>query len=373
VDDEPQILDGLQRSLFDSFDVHVATSGPAALELLQQSDKRAAAFEVIVSDMRMPEMNGAQLLACARDLAPDTTRVLLTGHTDMDSAIAAVNEGEIFRFLSKPCAPETLVAALSAAVRQHRLLRAEKELLEQTLVGTVRLMTDVLELAAPAAFARTSHVRSIVSHVARTLRLEHAWIYESAAALCQIGCVALPSELLERVSAGQELNAEDRKSYAEHPEVAYRLVAKIPRLQPVAEIVRRQHLGSQADASADERIMLGGELLHLALELDKLISRGLSTPLALMELRKAGLPVRPSLMYALRSFAGAGEREVVRAIQVRELAPGMIFDEEVRARHGALLVGKNRTADPVTIERLKRFAAGIGVIEPFRVRVTLAD
>jgi len=134
VDDEPRVLEGLQRVCHHSFTVETAGSGAEALALLD----RGAVFEVIVSDMQMPQMNGVALLAEFRTRAPDTIRVLLTGQADINGAIAAVNDGQIFCFLSKPCPAETLIAALEGAVAQHRLVSAEKVLLEQTLVSRGR-------------------------------------------------------------------------------------------------------------------------------------------------------------------------------------------------------------------------------------------
>src|ERR1700722_7513879 len=99
VDDESRLLEGIARTLRGSFDVYTATSGGEGLSVLQ----RAGPFAVVVSDMGMPEMNGAQFLSSARELCPQTVRIVLSGQSDMGQTIAAVNEGNIFRFLSKPC------------------------------------------------------------------------------------------------------------------------------------------------------------------------------------------------------------------------------------------------------------------------------
>ncbi|MGC4086448.1 MAG: response regulator [Polyangiaceae bacterium] len=115
VDDEPRVLEGLERTLFDHFEVMTLSKPEQALELLERGDE---SFAVVVSDMRMPGIDGATLLAHARRLAPDTTRVLLTGHADMEAAVAAINQGHIYRFLCKPCPPEVLAAGA------HRSRRA---------------------------------------------------------------------------------------------------------------------------------------------------------------------------------------------------------------------------------------------------------
>ena len=146
VDDEPQVLEGLALHLRRSYDVVTATSGAAALDVLGKDGVTA----VIISDMRMPAMDGAAFLSRARQLVPDATRILLTGQSSLAAAIGAVNDGHIFRFLTKPCAPPALMAAVGDGAEQHRLVRAEKVLLEQTLHGSIKAMTDILALANPA-------------------------------------------------------------------------------------------------------------------------------------------------------------------------------------------------------------------------------
>jgi DNA-binding NtrC family response regulator len=123
VDDEVAILDGLRRQLRRKFTVHTATSGTDALRLLESEP-----VAVVVSDMRMPEMNGATFLARVREQHADVVRILLTGEADTRAAVAAVNEGHIYRFLAKPCPPEVLLTEISGAVELNRLITSDKEL-----------------------------------------------------------------------------------------------------------------------------------------------------------------------------------------------------------------------------------------------------
>jgi EAL domain-containing protein (putative c-di-GMP-specific phosphodiesterase class I) len=116
VDDEPAILAGLRRLLRGEFEIVTATGAAAGLELLE----RQGPFAAVVSDMRMPVMDGARFLARARVVAGDTVRILLTGHADVETAISAVNDAHIFRFLTKPCPIDTLVGCLRDAVAVHR-------------------------------------------------------------------------------------------------------------------------------------------------------------------------------------------------------------------------------------------------------------
>jgi DNA-binding NtrC family response regulator len=112
VDDERAILDGYKRILFPEFQIDLADGAAPAFDAIKQNGP----YSVVVSDMRMPVMNGAEFLGQVRQNTPDTVRMLLTGYTDLDGAIAAVNQGNIFRFLTKPCEPEVLASAITAGI-----------------------------------------------------------------------------------------------------------------------------------------------------------------------------------------------------------------------------------------------------------------
>jgi response regulator RpfG family c-di-GMP phosphodiesterase len=237
VDDEPHVLEAIQRKLSDEFELVTAVGGEIALACLGQAE---TPFAVIVSDMRMPGMDGAAFLARARQLYPAATRLLLTGDTDLKSAISAVNEGHIFRFLCKPCPSEVLRSALEAGVEQHALVVAERDIMERTLAGIVKTLGDVLSLADPELFNRTTLVKSYVSHVVRHLALEGAWQIEVAASLHTLGLIALPAELAHRAPNGPALSSEQKKQLATHPETTQRILQAIPRLEDVALIVGQQ-------------------------------------------------------------------------------------------------------------------------------------
>jgi DNA-binding NtrC family response regulator len=127
VDDDKNVLEGYKRLLHGLFEVETATDGGQALAAIHLFGP----YEVIISDMQMPGMNGAEFLAKVRQLAPNSVRMVLTGHKDINRAIEAVNEGRIFRYLTKPCEKNELVNAIELASAQYRASTEEKQLARQ--------------------------------------------------------------------------------------------------------------------------------------------------------------------------------------------------------------------------------------------------
>jgi EAL domain-containing protein (putative c-di-GMP-specific phosphodiesterase class I)/FixJ family two-component response regulator len=156
VDDETSVLAALHRQLRGEYDVVTTPDPVAGLELMA----RHGPFDVVISDMRMPVMDGAAFLTRARGIARDTTRVLLTGDANINTAIAAVNDGQIFRFLSKPCPGQTLRQCLRDAVDHHHCSTAAHEIIDQLVAGPAQAMpvADAQTVAELAAAFRASQL-----------------------------------------------------------------------------------------------------------------------------------------------------------------------------------------------------------------------
>ncbi len=287
VDDEPQILQAFERQLSDRFDVHTAVAPDLGLKILGEEPPYAA----VVSDFRMPHMNGTQFLAKVRQLTPDTVRLMLTGQADLNATIEAVNEGNIFRFLTKPCSAEVLAGALESSLEQYRLITAERELLERTLHGSVKVLSEVLSLTSPGAFSRACRLRRYVAHVATNLGLPNVWELEVAAMLCQLGCITVPQEVLNKVAAGEELSSSEQEVYSGHPAVAQRLLENIPRLENISRIIQHQNASTKTHAVTGASLngvsAVGVKLLRVCLEFDRLTANGSTRHGALEKMRQA--------------------------------------------------------------------------------------
>jgi ActR/RegA family two-component response regulator len=358
VDDEPSVLEGYKRMLHREFEVDTAVSGEQGLTLIRDRGP----YSVVISDMRMPGMNGAQFLAQVRQRAPDTIRMLLTGFTDIDAAMEAVNQGNIFRFLAKPCEKEVLVGAINAGVYQYRLVMVERELLENTLMGSVKVLTDVLSAASPEAFGRSMRITHCVRHLIGKFNLPSPWRFETAAMLSQLGCVTLDLGVMQAAFVGKRLSAEDQAQFATHPQAARDLLVHIPRMEPIAWMIGQQltkgPLEDAPDMSApySESIVLGAMILKLAVAFDNLKMKGLTDEEALARLRFRCDEFGPELVAALADFKSESATMQLRKVPASRLTMGMILQQEIRTRAGTLMVPKGQEITPALLIKLVNFS-----------------
>jgi ActR/RegA family two-component response regulator len=357
VDDEPSVLAGYERTLYREFEVDTAAGG----ELGLQAILRSGPYAVIVSDMRMPGMSGAQFLAKARKAAPDTVRMLLTGYTDLGAAMEAVNEGNIFRFLTKPCAKEILVAAINSGVQQNELIRSEKELLEQTLLGSIKVLADVLGAASPEAFGRSLRIAQFVRHIANKFSFAFRWRLEAAATLSQLGCVTLDGDLIQRCLGGSKLSPEDQARFDTHPRAGMHLLAGIPRLEATAWMIGQQLRPeiptqiAELPAACVKETVLGAKVLKLAVAFDHLRMK-LSDAEAINILGTRRTEFERELVDALIGIRAVGLGMESRRVSTLKLATGMVLDQDVRNKEGMLLVAKGQEISSAVLIKLENFA-----------------
>jgi response regulator RpfG family c-di-GMP phosphodiesterase len=275
-----------------------------------------------------------------------------------------VNEGAVFRFLTKPCSSEELSAALKAGIEYHDLKMAQRELLERTLRGAVQVLADVLGLVNPAAFGRASRVTRYVKAIVEKLELPDAWRFEVAALLSQVGCVTVPPAIVEKLNAGQELDLTERRIMAEHPRIAQKLLSGIPRLEEIAEMIRYQNErfrsttaptpGTEETISGKD-LPLGARVLKVALDLDELEKREESRAAALEKLFARRDWYDPDILDALEPALGPNPEEIVE-IELAQLTPEMIVAEDIRTANGLLLVSAGQRVSVGMVERLRNWA-----------------
>lgn len=366
VDDEPSVLDGLSRTLRRHFRLEVAADPFAALRLI----RRSGPFAVVISDMRMPGMDGGAFLARARTFSPDTVRILLTGYTDLESAVAAINRGQIFRFLTKPCAPDDLIACLTLAVEQYRLVTSERVLLEETLQGSIRALSDVLALVHPAAFGRATRAREYVCELLDHFHISERWPVEVAAMLSQIGCVTLPPHTADKLYHGEELTEPEVQMMARLPSVTESLLAHIPRLEPVRAILsssQRCYRDLPTPDDAESVIRWGGCALKIVLEFDALECKDGDPALALKIMRGRAGSYDPAILEAFAQTRGCRAQGRILEISASEVQLGMTLADDVKTLRGMLLIARGQEVTPSLFERIRNFSSAVGLKEPIRV------
>lgn len=372
VDDEPNVLSGYRRSLRGQFDLTTAISGQEALEKIASDPP----FAVVVSDMRMPEMNGVELLKRIKVANPDSVRMMLTGNADQETAIQAVNQGHIFRFLNKPCQPQTLSIALAMGVRQFKLITAEKELLEKTLKGSIDMLTQILSLTDPDAFTTVNKVKSYLSLVSEEMNVPNPWVLEVAVLLSPIGFLTLPPELKVKVSREQPLSQKEEQAVASVPEIGGRLLSNIPRLEDVSELLRCGVDKPRADYTASklsQETTFGLALLRLLHDLVQLERGGLGIERSIEALKETGKHettlvdrIQNALQHVQPTLF-SGEYTVMD-LSLKKMVIGDELFENVISEDNRLLLARGTRMTRPFLERLDNYRKLVGIKEPIKIK-----
>ena len=411
VDDESNILSALRR-LFrpDGYRLLVAGSGAEGLRLLEST-----AVDLVISDMRMPEMDGARFLAQVRTRWPDTVRVLLTGHADIATTVEAINQGEIYRYISKPWddhevrlivrhalerkglerekarlealtqrqneALQALNAGLEAKVRErtaelsraHDALAAANERLKTSFLTSVKVFSNLTELSEGPRVGHSRRVADLARRIAVKLELEPGVTQEVmlAGLLHDIGKIGMPAELLAKSEA--QMNPAELLLFKKHPAKGETALMALDDLRPAARLLRSHHerydgLGYPAALRAGA-IPLGARILAVANDYDALQigSFGparLSAADACNFIRKSqGKRYDPQVVEALLALVGEGEivqapGALEQAVVADKLKPGMILSRDLLTREGALLLATDYRLDASLVKQIKDYADG---------------
>ena len=370
VDDEPNILSAYQRQSRRLFTIETALGGELGLAAISTHGP----YAVIVADMRMPNMDGIQFLSKVKNIAPDSVRMMLTGNADQQTAINAINEGNIFRFLTKPCPPDVLANTLTAGIEQYRLVTAEKELLEKTLRGSIKVLTDILTLVNPTAFGRASRVQRLVRKISADLKVDKAWQMEIAAMLSQLGCITTPEDILAKVYIGTNLSERELQVFQTHPKIGCDLIANIPRLETVATVMAYQEKhfdgsGVPYDAKRGEEIPLGARILKLALDFDSLVTSGSKHAEAMAVIHERKGWYDPAIVESLKRVLTVEARYELKSVKVAELTLDMILAEDIKTSAGVLLITKGHEITQLLRTHLKNWVETKRILEPIKVFV----
>jgi response regulator RpfG family c-di-GMP phosphodiesterase len=299
VDDELSVLSALKRTLRSSdLTVLTAANGAQALEIMAELP-----IDVVISDMRMPGMDGAELLERIRCGWPDTVRILLTGYSDATATIRAVNRGQIFRYLQKPWDEGELAESVREGLAQRSRLKDEARLLGMSATQTaqlrqlndelqqlqeqqaadrlqsdasrqrrylqsVKVLTNLLEVRCSGLFEHGRRVATLARDLARAMQLPAEAVLDVfvAGLLHDIGLIGISDEVLARLDGGG--TSQDDGLYRDHPLLSARALAAMEDMLPVAALIEAHH--EQFDGSgfpngtAGAAIPMGARIIALA-------------------------------------------------------------------------------------------------------------
>ncbi|MDQ8184824.1 HD domain-containing phosphohydrolase [Pelagicoccus sp. SDUM812002] len=376
VDDNASVLAAFRRNLRKRFDMFTADSAGAALEVLEKQGP----IEIIVSDMKMPGMNGIEFLEKSIEVSPDSVRIMLTGNADQETATDAVNRGHVYRFLNKPCSVEDLIGAIKDASHHYELMKLEHNDLEETVAGCVKVLTDVLGMVAPFALGRGQRLKASLNPFMKALKMKSPWQYEVAALLSSIGYASLPNELVEKLENGEPLVGHESSVVRNVPKIGYDLVSAVPKLEKIANIIKYQRknfngTGYPKDDVAGQYIPLGSRLLKVFEDRMELEKEGVSGEAARKRMLARSGYYDPQVLelcfkyYPQYLSTSISKEKPVLPLDLDSLRPGQVIVSEVCTVSGLLLVEAGNWLTAATIQRIRNYAALDQLAGPFYVQV----
>jgi response regulator RpfG family c-di-GMP phosphodiesterase len=366
VDDNPanlKLLEGMLRQ--EGYQVRSFPRGRLALAAAAENPP-----ELILLDINMPEMNGYEV--CERLKADEKMAripvIFLSVLGEPADKVKAFQAGGV-DYVTKPFQLEEVQARVDTHIKLRRAQQVEHDLLEKTLTGAVRALTELAQLTAPGLAVRSEAIRSIVAHITDRMAISEAWQYELAATLSLIGCITLPDEAFEKAYGRQDLSEAEDRMFRAHPGSGARLLSNIPRLEDVAEMIRGQQMG-QSTGPVGLAAQLGARMLAIAVELDRRMFRGMAFTAALQELRTMPDRFDPAMLETLGDYETPKVASELEEVWVHELRVSMILAEDVLTKDGKMtIVRKGASLTNTLIDRIGNFRKVRGVQEPIRVRL----
>lgn len=403
VDDEPNILSALRR-LFrqHGYQISVANSGAEGLQVLA-----AQPFDLVISDMRMPEMDGAQFLAQVRDRWPETVRILLTGYADITSTIDAINKGQIYRYVSKPWDDNDILLTVRQALERKALerekarletltaqqneelkdlnanlepkvmertveLRKAHEKVKTSFITSIKVFANLIELREGSLAGHSRRVADLARKIANQMGLSpgEAQNVFLGGLLHDIGKIGLPDALLAKPVS--HMSGDDLGHYRKHPTKGEQSLMALDELREAAKLLRSHHerFDGQGfpDGLAGLAIPLGARILAVANDYDGLqigvIAPRRLSPEDAKKLIAEGRGKRydPQVIDAFLSVTGGVERDETgeQTLLPADLKPGMVLAKDLVTRDGVLLLSADYLLEPNLIRQIQDYAASEG-------------
>ena len=369
VDDMPENITVLREILKSEYSVVAATNGSKAIRISQSQNPP----DLILLDIIMPDMDGYEV--CTRLKSDKRTLgipvIFVTAKSEIMDEYRGFEVGAV-DYITKPVSPPVVKARIKTHLSLSVAQRALRDLLSKTLMGSIRIMTDILSFATPETFDQATRLKRYARRIAEFLELPETWRFEMAAALSHIGCVALPSRIRDKIHSPEKMSKEDRKIFETHPSIGKDLLEKIPRLENIARMIEGQlkPVGQKkllGEPKQWDEVLLGSQILKVITDFDRTVLEGQPPLKALDRMRQKTGEYIPQLLTAMLSVVEMDGAITERTLHLQDLRPGMVLLEDIVSQSGVKLIKRGSELSDNLINLLLRHVERTGITLPVRV------
>jgi CheY-like chemotaxis protein len=365
------ILDGLCKSL--KYNTVLAVNGKDALQKISSFN---LTFQLVLLDIEMPEMNGFEFLQKFKSNPAwkEIPVLMVTSLDDVESVLECFHKGAD-DYITKPFEPEILKARLENSLSKYTLHRLEKELLDKTFGGSIKILSEILSTLSPELFGRSNRTRRVAKLLCEELNYGNPWEVEMAALFSLIGCIALPDDILNKVVQGKTLIADEKVLFDKHPIIGYKLISQIPRLEKVAQILLFQNIVNMSQMSILPSELLrkysvipyGASILNAAIEYDNARMKANRKEDMIKYLNSKEISVE--IFRGIEKVIFIENGKEIKHVNVTDLEVGMIFAEEIFSLNESKVGSKWMEISASIIERMNQIHERIGVKQPIPVYI----
>ena len=368
VDDTPSNIRVLNDILKGQYHVSVATNGLTALEISNSEH----CPDLILLDIMMPDMDGYEV--CKELKASKMTSkipiifVTAMGKTEDESRgfeLGCVD------YITKPISPSIVLARIETHLELKNAKNRVDQLLSKTLLGSIKMMSDIVSMMNPLAFSQSSRLKKYASPIGQNLRLPGIWRLEIAVTLSQIGTILIPNHILTKVRNGKLLTVGEQQLLNTHPSIAKELISNIPSLETVAQIIEKQRDNPpDTNFKTWNFVVICSQILKLIYDYDKLIMSGRSQADSFSILHQQKENYSKELLNILATTENAKPENISMMLNLKDLREGMVLLEDVICDSDVVLVGKYTEISENILYLLLKNARQREIREPMKVMIT---
>ncbi|MCM8525116.1 MAG: response regulator [Lentisphaeraceae bacterium] len=346
VDDDPNILKAIKRNLRGKFEICTSETIEDAIDKI-----KTHTFPVVVSDMKMPVMNGADFLILVRETQPEAIRILLTGESGLEEAIKAINESDIFKFLKKPCPTEVLIENINSALRIYNAKHIEELLMEKSVKGFVLIISELMNIISPEIFKKSSDIRRIIKSPRTSFPIKDEWSVEVAALLMYLGSINYKIYSYEKIFNTEAMSKILYKSAS--------LIFKIPKFEEVHNILYDLACFYE-DQAVINALDCDSKVLKLIIDYYHMVSHANFKEKFVRMYNK-------DILSAIPDMLGKTKKSEIIEIGADKLEANMTAAENIITVSGSILINKGDTITDNDIVTLLLFSSKNVLVEPFKV------